>query len=351
MLRRERLFRGTGSLSFVLAAACIVSPALSQQPLTQSAEVQPAPPAPASSENADENGGPTFTVSDLPVGRPLRIVVYGDMRFTDPSNTSDTHPGVRKWLAQKVGETQPDILLLTGDMPFHGSETADWKVYDEETAGWAQQRLRIYPTIGNHGGLPDPRRGIQNYFAAYPQIDHHSWYSVQMGNIYLITLDTSTFLNTGWEQRRWLEGQLAHLPPSVDFVFLLFHVPLVSDLQTAFILNIPDAATLDLRHYLEGRAAASHAKFVVFNGHIHNYERFEMNGITHVISGGGGARPYPIFIRGDQDLYRARTYPNFNYVVITLEGKHADAKMYRVVDPDAAQKSVTVMDSFTLDAK
>jgi hypothetical protein len=70
-----------------------------------------------------------------------------------------------------------------------------------------------------------------------------------------------------------------------------------------------------------------------------------------VITGGGGARPYPIFIRGDEDLYRARTYPNFNYLVITLAGKHADAKMYRVADPDAAEKSVELKDSFTLDAK
>ncbi len=300
---------------------------------------------------AEDPPGPTFTVSDLPVGRPLRIVVYGDMRFTDPSNTSDTKPGVRKWLAQKVGEEKPDILLLTGDMPFHGSDPADWKVYQEETALWSQERLRIYPTIGNHEVLPDHMRGAENYFAAYPQIDHHEWYSVQMGNIYLITLDTSTFLNRGWEQRDWLESQLAHLPAAVDFVFFLFHVPLVSDLQTAFMLGIPDASTLDLRRYLEAQAAASHAKFVVFNGHIHNYERFEMNGITHVISGGGGARPYPIFIRGDQDLYHAGTYPNFNYVVITLQGKHADAKMYRVVDPYGEHRSVEMQDSFGLDAR
>ncbi len=93
------------------------------------------------------------------MGRPLRIVVYGDMRFTDPSNTSDTHPGVRKWLAQKVAEEKPDILLLTGDMPFHGSDPADWKVYSQETAAWTQERLRIYPTIGNHEGLPDPVKG------------------------------------------------------------------------------------------------------------------------------------------------------------------------------------------------
>ncbi len=318
-------------LHFVLVAACIIAPGLSQ--------------------NAKDDGGPTFTVSDLPVGRPLRIVVYGDMRFTNPSNTSDTAPGVRKWLAQKVAEEKPDILLLTGDMPFHGSDPADWKIYSEETAAWTQQRLRIYPTIGNHERLPDPQRGLENYFAAYPQIDHHAWYSVQLGNIYLITLDTSSLLNRGWEQRIWLESQLAHLPASADFVFFLFHVPLVSDLQTAFVLGIPDAGTLDLRHELEARAARSHAKFVIFNGHIHNYERFDMNGIMHVISGGGGARPYPIFIRGDQDLYHARTYPNFNYVVITLQGTHADAKMYRVVDPDAAQRAVELQDSFSLDAK
>jgi acid phosphatase type 7 len=325
--------------SFLLATACIAGATLAQQTSPQPAQ------------GSDQDSGPTFTVSDLPVGRPLRVVVYGDMRFTDPSNTSDTQPGVRKWLAQKVGEEKPDLLLLTGDMPFHGSSEDDWKVYFQETALWTQERLRIYPTIGNHEGLPDPRSGIKNYFAAYPQIDNHKWYSVQMGNIYLITLDSTNFLSAGGVQRRWLESQLAHLPSSVDFVFFLFHVPLVSDLQTAFMLGIPDDDTLELRHYLEGRAAASHAKFVAFNGHIHNYERFETNGITHVITGGGGARPYPVFIRGDQDLYRARTYPNFHYLVITLQGKHADVKMYRVVNPDAAQKSVEVKDTFTLDAK
>src|ERR1700751_3813085 len=101
-------------------------------------------------QEVKEDGAPTFTVTDLPVGRPLRIVVYGDMRFTDPSNTSDTQPGVRKWLAQKVAEEKPDALLLTGDMPFHGSDPNDWKIYEQETASWNAEHLRVYPTIGNH---------------------------------------------------------------------------------------------------------------------------------------------------------------------------------------------------------
>lgn len=299
------------------------------------------------------SNGPTITVSDLPTGRPLRVIVYGDMRFTEPSNTSDTTPGVRKWLAQKVGEEKPDALLLTGDMPFHGSDPNDWKIYEQETASWNAEHLRVYPTIGNHELLTNSAQGKQNYFNAYPQIANSNYYSVQMGNIYLITLDSTNFLDPGWPQREWLDRQLSHLPDSIDFVFFLFHVPMIADLQTSFILGTPSPAGLAMRQHLEAEAAKSHAKFVIFNGHIHNYERFELNGITYVVTGGGGARPYPIFLRGDQDLYREHTYPNFNYVLITLSGKHADAKMYRVADPHSAPDKmyVELKDSFTLDAK
>lgn len=309
---------------------------------------------PAQPHTTDPNSiGPTFTVSDLPSGRPLRVIVYGDMRFTDPSNTSDTTPVVRKWLAQKVGEERPDVLLLTGDMPFHGSNPNDWKVYEQETAPWSAEHLRVYPTIGNHEVLTDVGQGQRNYFKAYPQIANSNYYSVRIGNVYLITLDTTNFLDPRWPQREWLDRQLSNIPDSIDFVFFLFHVPMIADLQTSFMLGMPTPGGLAMRQHLEAQAAKSHAKFVIFNGHIHNYERFEMNGITHVITGGGGARPYPIFLRGDQDLYREHTYPNFNYVLITVAGKHAEAKMYRVADPYAAPEKmyVELKDTFNLDAK
>ncbi len=294
--------------------------------------------------------GPTFTVS-LPSGHPLRVVVYGDMRFTDPRNTSDTWPLVRQWLAGKVAEEKPDLMLLTGDMPFRGGSPEDWKEYDRETAAWRAEHLLVYPTIGNHEVLPTERAGLANYFLAYPQIGNSRWYSVLAGNIYVIVLDSATFWSPGWPQREWLDGQLEHLPASVDFVFFLFHVPMVADLQTAFMLGIPSPGALEVRRYIEAQAARSHAKFVVFNGHIHNYERFEVNGVTHVITGGGGARPYPVFLRGDQDMYRAHTYPNFNYVILTLQGKHAAARMYRVADPETAKMRLELGDSFTLDAR
>src|ERR1700748_2966125 len=61
---------------------------------------------------------PTFVIPELKAGQPMRILVYGDMRFTDPSNTSDTSPRVRKWLAEKVAAEHPDAMFVTGDVPF-----------------------------------------------------------------------------------------------------------------------------------------------------------------------------------------------------------------------------------------
>ena len=87
---------------------------------------------------------PTFTISKFLPARPIHMVGYGDMRFTDPSVTSGTNPRVRKWLAERIGQERPEVLLLTGDMPYVGSKEADWKVVSGRNGKLAcQQCLAI----------------------------------------------------------------------------------------------------------------------------------------------------------------------------------------------------------------
>lgn len=292
---------------------------------------------------------PSFVVKELRPGQPMRILVYGDMRFTDPANTSDTWPGVRRWLAQKVASEKPDALVVTGDIPFHGSDAADWKVFDREAASWHQQHLRVYPTVGNHELIPQPMEGYRYYFAAFPHLLGYHVYSVLLGNVYLITLNsTEPIWPTGY-QAEWLKAQLDHLPAQADFIMINIHVPLIADVQSEFIANIPSPDLVKLRTYLEQRAATMHARIIVVSGHIHNYERFDRKGITHVISGGGGAKPYPVYMSGPDDLYRDPSFPNFHYVIFNFKGSHVDATMYRVVDPTAAQPRVEEKDTFSLD--
>jgi hypothetical protein len=304
----------------------------------------------------DLSGKPTFVVTGFKAGDPLKIVAYGDMRFTNPANTSDTNPRVRKYLVDQIAQERPDALFVSGDLPFLGGHKEDWDVYRQETKPWDEAHLRVYPVIGNHEMTPPGPPALHNYFAEFPWLGRRRWYSAQIGSVYLIALDSSsshllTSFAPGTAQRVWLESQMAHLPAEVNFVFFMIHMPLVNDIQSEVIANLPEPPETVLRKYLEAESAKAHAKFIVVSGHVHNYERFEIGGISYIVSGGGGAKPYPVFARNPMDLYRDPGYPNFNYVVLQIHGKQADATMYRVADPKAATLSTEVKERFTLTAK
>jgi acid phosphatase type 7 len=301
--------------------------------------------------------GPSLTVPGIAPGEAMKLVAYGDSRFTDTGNVSDTNPKVRQFLVNQVAAEKPLAVFLTGDTPFVGADAADWKVFQQETEVWRDEHLYVFPTTGNHEVKGGYEAGIANYRANFPQLKGYLYYSAQIGNVYLISLDTTQRNDAGSPQRAWLESQLDHLPADVDFVFFLDHMPLMADVQSQIAASLPTSNEIALRGVLEAAAPKSHAKFVVINGHIHNYERFERNGITYLISGGGAAQAYPVLVRGDEDLYRdpdPKKLPpiiNYHYLVIQLEGKHAEVKMYRVADPKADPLTIEVRDTFLMDKK
>ena len=297
-------------------------------------------------EKIDVN--PTFTISKYQPGLPMHMVGYGDMRFTDPSVKIGTNPRVRKWLAQRVGEENPEVLLLTGDMPYVGASAADWQVFRDETAAWRNNQTLQLPTIGNHevrGGHP---AGIANYLDNFPGLKGHRYYSVLMGSVEVISLDMTSPSGGTSVQATWFAAQLDHLPKQVEFLFILYHTPWVVDDQSKLFTNLPSKEALTLRHLLEIHLFKMHAKVIVFNGHIHNYERFERNGVEYVTSGGGGAEPYPLLFRGSEDLYKDTAFPVYHYLTLDYRKGELHGVMWKVKDPDAATLSVEKKDEFTL---
>jgi len=309
-------------------------------------------------QTADSSGlisqpGPSFVVKDSDLPRNFSIIAYGDMRFTDPSNTNPANPEARKALVAKVAELRPDALILTGDVPWHGTIAADYDEYRVETAAWRAEKLRVYPALGNHefsGKGPD--NALENWWGAFPELKDRRWYSVALGSrVYLICLDSNSDLKPGSAQRTWLEDQVAHLPAKVQFVFVALHHPPVADIQTKFhVDHNPRPNEISLRDYLSKIAPASHAQFIVVAGHIHNYERAAVDGVTYLVSGGGGAHPYEVD-RTPQDQYQATDFPNFHYIVFRMEGRKLKATMVRLAFPMGAQPEWQVRDNFVITAK
>lgn len=306
----------------------------------------------AIAESADKiDVNPTITISKYSPGSPIHMVGYGDMRFTDPSVKIGTNPRVRKWLAQRVGEEKPEAMLLTGDMPYAGANDADWQVYRDETSSWRTNQILLLPTIGNHETRGGPAKGIANYLQNFPSIKGHRYYSVLMGSVEVLSLDMTSPSGGTSTQATWFAAQLDHLPKQVEFLFILYHTPWVVDEQSELFTNLPSKEALTLRHLLEIHLHKMHAKVIVFTGHIHNYERFERNGVEYVISGGGGAEPYPIVFRGSADLYRDTAFPVYHYLTLDYSKGTLHAVMWKVKDPDAATLSIEKKDEFTIVAE
>lgn len=302
----------------------------------------PAPVAP--------DAGPTFTFSQFASGATLRLVAYGDSRFASPTISSGTNPRIRKWLAERVGEESPEVVLLTGDTPFIGARDADWQDFEDETAGWRSRRILVLPTLGNHETYGGASQGIANYLKNFPQLDGHRYYSALLGNLEIISLDLASGGAASSPQGEWFAAQLGHLPSQVEFLFILYHIPWVADRQSQMLVNLPSKEALNLRGILEAHLGQLHARVVVFNGHIHNYERFERNGVEYVVTGGGGAEPYPLLYRGRADLYRDPGFPVYHYLTIEVGKGRMHAVMWKVKDPDAAELGVEEKDEFTLTA-
>ncbi len=296
--------------------------------------------------------GPTFSVPDRELPSHVTVIGYGDMRFHDPSVHTVADPIARKALVERIAQEKPDALQLSGDVPYKGSDAADYVNFRIETEPWRTAKLRVYPAMGNHELSGGEAQGVQNWWAAFPELKGRRWYSVALGSrLYLIQLDSTLPLLEGSRQMSWLQTQIAGLPKTVDFVMIALHHPPVADIQTHIeVDHNPRPNEIALRDYLTATAPKVHAQIVVTAGHIHNYERATVEGVTYLVSGGGGAHPYFVE-RSAQDLYTDLNFPIFHYVKFELEPGELKATMYKLRDATEREPVWVEKDHFSLPRK
>jgi acid phosphatase type 7 len=283
---------------------------------------------------------PTFQIPDSALPEPLVLVAYGDIRFTDSSETAASSPGARRALVAKIAAENPAAIFINGDLPYHGI-AADYEVYRTETQAWRDKRLRVYPALGNHElSVCFESSCLDRWWNAFPELRGRRWYSVAVGSRLIgFALDSDASLLPGSAQRTWLESQMTSLDAQVRVVLIVMHHPPVADVQTVNLVDHnPRPNEQALAAYLKTAAAHSSARFVVSAGHIHNYERITQDGVTYLVSGGGGATPYEVD-RTAADLYQDRDFPNYHYVRFELRGNTLSGEMIRLQDYAARSPS------------
>jgi Icc-related predicted phosphoesterase len=266
----------------------------------------------------------------LNVSVPFRFVAYGDTRFHDPNDTDAANPAVRITLVKAIADVNPAFVCFTGDIVYNGNDANDWKIWDSETSVWREKNIPVYPALGNHDLHGDAKVALGNYFQRFPELKNSRFYSVRAANTLMLVLDSSLDETSG-AQGEWLAAKLDKIPSDVDFVFLMFHHPPYtssSDDKKYGGGHSARAAEQHLAKILEDRQPHTRARFVVFSGHVHNYERHEHGGVMYFVSGGGAAHAYPIE-RAADDPFQSKQI-NYHYLLVEVDHQQLKVTMNRV---------------------
>jgi len=280
-------------------------------------------------------GQTSTTDLQLTVSAPFRFVAYGDSRFHDPKDTDAANPPVRIALVHAIAAANPAFICFTGDLVYRGNDADDWKVWDSETTVWREKNIPVYPTLGNHDLHGEESVALGSYFQRFPDLKNSRYYSLRAANILLLVLDSSLEETTG-PQGEWLAKKLDNIPSDVDFVLLMLHHPPYTSSSDSKMLGGGHSARSQekqLAKMLEtrqekARQAKARVRFIVFSGHVHNYERHEHGGVTYFVSGGGAAHAYPID-RAPDDPFQSKEI-NYHYLLVEVDHGQLKVTMNRL---------------------
>lgn len=209
----------------------------------------------------------TFRTAPAEANTTFTFLVYGD-------NRDDPYAHARVIHAAAIHD--PAFVLQTGDVvtsPESGQEV--WREQFFEPADLLLRKTWFVVTRGNH---EEGNPLCSLYFRAPGGTQVKEYYSFDWGPVHVTTINTNKNYLPGSEQYQFLERDLAST--SRPFKVFLGHHPVYgSGLH---------GSTMAMQKYLQPLFEKNGVK-LVFAGHDHDYERTIVNGITYVVSGGGGA--------------------------------------------------------------
>lgn len=239
-------------------------------------------------------------------------------------------PDVVSKQAEHIYAQRPHFTLLGGDLVTRGTVKEHWTKHFFPNMHTLNSRVPLIPSLGNH---EDDAKFYYDYFSL-PEPEYY--YRFPYGNLEIFVVDSDRRLTRSSEQYTWLDEALGnsnatwkivchHKPPyssdENDYGDTEKEQPVGGDFLQRFVVDLYEKHQVD----------------IVWNGHIHSYERTHRllqgkpvleGGVLYMITGGGGgglekAGPWRL-------PFTAKVYSGHHYCLVTVHGPTLRIEAYNL---------------------
>jgi hypothetical protein len=216
---------------------------------------------------------------------PLRFAAIGDYGVAGEA--------VQR-VSQLIRSWQPELVITLGDnnYPVGATDTIDQNIgqYFHDLIGpyygrfgCGSRRNRFFPALGNHDWYTP---GAAPYLSYFTLPHNERYYDVVWRDVHLFAIDSDPNephgITATSAQALWLKSRLESSTAAWQIVYM-HHPPYSSG---------PHGPSIDLRW-----PYAAWGADLVLAGHDHTYERLQVDGITYIVNGLGGASLYALGAR------------------------------------------------------
>jgi acid phosphatase type 7 len=214
-------------------------------------------------------------------GKAFNFIMIGD---------TQAQPEVVKRIADIAWSHRPNFVSIAGDLVTTGADKSHWTGHFFPNVRPLISRVPLFPALGNHEG------NAQHYYDYMDLPDPEYFYKFSYGDADFFVLDSQKPMGPGSEQYVWLENELKAC--QARWKFVIHHKPAYSSDENDYGNSWSGPTQLgDVKVRSIVPLYERYGVDIVFNGHIHVYERtfpvregrtVNENGVIYLTIGGGG---------------------------------------------------------------
>ncbi|MDG2476430.1 MAG: metallophosphoesterase [Phycisphaerales bacterium] len=268
---------------------------------------------------------------------PVGFVVVGD---------TQNNPAVTTMMSTFAWSHRPHFIMHCGDLVGTGTVKREWVHEFFGSTGDLLGRFPIYPTLGNH------ERDAQLYYDYFSLPGEEYFYDYRWGDVHVFVLDTNKDVSPESDQYQWFVKAVAE--SDAQWKVVQHHQPAYSSDSNDYGDTWKGPSSWgDVR--IQEHLVPLYEQFgvdVVFNGHIHVYERTwplragqvdEDNGVTYVTTGGGGGHIEDF--APTRTWFTAHKYRGHHFCIVTASDKTFELRAFdqegKIIDFFRLEKSIT----------